>query len=71
MARMTNRYIPGDRWVECDVCGFAYRFSEMRKGVAGKQKGLSVCPTDYDTVHPNEGWKLPFKPEGKLKKVGE
>jgi hypothetical protein len=60
-------YVPGDRLVECDVCGFAYRRSDMRKGV-GQQKGLTVCPNDFDGVHPLD---LPVKnrPEGRLEEI--
>jgi len=57
-------YIPGDRLVECEVCGFGYRHSRIRVGVMPRQKGLYVCPTCYDAWHPNEGWKLPQKAEG-------
>jgi len=66
MPNMTRGYIPGDRWVECSTCGFAYRFSQMQKGVMGFQKGHAVCPTCFDPVHPNENWKLPTRVEGKL-----
>lgn len=63
-------YKKGDRLVDCDICGFTYRFSEMRLGVSGKQKGLEVCPICYDSLHPNE---KPFtlRPKKPLKKVGE
>ena len=27
---------------------------DMRKGVAEGQKGLDVCPTDFDPKHPRE-----------------
>jgi len=37
----------------------------MRKGVFGKQKGLEVCPKDFDSVHPNEA-PIPHKREGYL-----
>lgn len=50
----SNLYIPGDRLITCDVCGFDYRFSDMRKGISFEQKGLIVCPTDFDPVHPRE-----------------
>lgn len=49
-----TRYIPGDRLVECDVCGFDYRFSEMRRGVAKGQQGLEVCPVCFDRPHPRD-----------------
>jgi len=61
-------YIPGNRIVECDVCGLTYRFSEMRRGIFGTQKGLIVCPFDFDGVHPNDA-RVPNKIEGTLKEV--
>ena len=61
----TPGYIPGDRKVTCAVCDFSWRRSEMRKGVAGSQKGLDVCPKCFDSVHPNEARVKP-KVEGKL-----
>jgi hypothetical protein len=51
-------YIPGERKVTCDICGFEYRFSEMRRGVSGKQKGLIVGPACFDPVHPRD---IPIK----------
>lgn len=47
-------YIAGDRKVTCDICGWTYRFSQMRKGVMGKQKGYNVCPICFDDIHPRE-----------------
>lgn len=61
-------YKPGDRKVACDVCGFTYRFSEMRKGITGKQKGLTVCPDDFDRIHPNEE-RVKYRQEGKLREL--
>jgi len=66
MVMMNRRYIPGDRWVRCDECGFGYRFSKMKKGVSLKQKGLYVCPKCFDERHSNTDWKLKPKQEGKL-----
>jgi len=50
----TEAYIPGDRKVDCDICGFTWRASQMRRGVSGNQKGLIVCPRDFDELHPLE-----------------
>jgi hypothetical protein len=50
----SNHYKPGDRLVECDECGFDYRFSVMKRGVMGKQSGLKICPECLDPVHPRE-----------------
>jgi hypothetical protein len=61
-------YIPGDRKTACDVCGFTYRRSEMRRGITGKQKGLIVCPEDFDDIHPNER-RVKNRPEGKLMEI--
>ena len=47
-----GRYIPGDRYVICADCGVAYRLNEMQEGVAGKQKGFSICPSCFDPTHP-------------------
>jgi hypothetical protein len=66
MVKMDRRYIAGDRWVRCDECSFGYRFSQMRKGVSLRQKGFHVCPTCFDTRHPNTDWRLSPKTEGKL-----
>ena len=41
-------YIPGDRLVECEVCGFVYRFSTMRRGISDGQRGIVVCQEDFD-----------------------
>ena len=63
------RYELGNRWVLCDVCGFGYRFSEMRKGVSGTQKGFSICPECFDPKHENEDFKVPVRTEGILEQV--
>lgn len=40
---------------ECDVCGFDYPLSRLKKGVSGKQVGLQyVCPFCFDEVHPRD-----------------
>lgn len=61
-------YVPGDRLVDCDVCGFTYRVSEVRRGVTGKQKGLVICTPCFDPVHPRET-RVPYRPEGKLREI--
>lgn len=43
-------YIPGDHWVECDVCGFEYRHSVMKE----RWDNLVVCPQDYEVRHPQD-----------------
>ena len=62
-------YQPHGRKVECDVCAFIWRQGDMRKGVAGKQKGLEVCPRCFDNVHPNEAAVKPNPREGKLDEI--
>ena len=66
---MDRRYELGNRWVDCDICDFGYRFSQMRKGVSGSQKGLNVCPTCYDIRHENEDYVVPVRTEGILEEV--
>lgn len=66
MPYASNVYIPGDRLVECDICGFIWRRSDMRLGVAEGQKGYIVCPRDYDPVHPRENIPSPRKEEGPI-----
>jgi len=47
-----HRYIPGDPWGICDICGFKYRHSELRKD--GYYTGLLVCRADYTDKHPQD-----------------
>jgi hypothetical protein len=34
----------------CDVCGFKYKDTELRK----RWDGLMVCPSDYEQRHPQD-----------------
>lgn len=43
-------YIPGDYWMVCEVCGFEYRSSRMRK----RWDGANVCEKDWEQRHPQE-----------------
>lgn len=43
-------FVPGDHWVECPVCGFDYRSSEMRR----RWDGQWVCKDDWETRHPQD-----------------
>ena len=61
-------YVTGDRLVDCDECGFTYRISEVRKGIMGKQKGLTICGPCFDPVHPNEA-SVPHRREGQLREI--
>ena len=64
MGRVTESY---NYNAICDVCGFQYKASEMRK----RWDGLIVCAADYETRHPldfyrvrNDHHKLPWtRPE--------
>jgi hypothetical protein len=40
----------------------------MRKGIAGKQKGMEVCPDCFDPVQPNEK-RVKHRQEGKLVEI--
>jgi len=42
------KYISGDWWVICDVCGSKIRASNSSK----RWDGLIVCQEDYETRHP-------------------
>jgi hypothetical protein len=64
----SRQYIPGDRLVVCDICGFEYRFSQMRKGVMGNQKGLNIGPDCWDNIHPRET-KPKTRKEGVLPEI--
>jgi len=64
----TRVYIPGDRLVDCDRCGFTCRYSQMRRETERTSKGLVVCPECFDGPHPLE--ILPrHRPEGKVERV--
>src|SRR3990167_1746303 len=43
-------YSADGRWFVCDRCGFDYRVKEARK----EYTGLVVCPSCFDTRHPQE-----------------
>jgi len=43
-------YIPGDHWMECDICGFDYRYSQMRPN----WRGQWVCKKDWEPRHPQD-----------------
>lgn len=65
----SEHYIPGDRLVVCDICGFEWRFSQMRKGISGNQIGLNIGPDCFDAKHPNENFVLKLKVEGKVEEI--
>ena len=45
-----HRYIPGDQWGICDICGFKYRRSSLRMN----WKRQLVCKADFEPRHPHE-----------------
>lgn len=51
MGRVTGSY---DYNATCDVCGFKYKASEMKK----RWDGLMVCRDDYETRHPSDFYKV-------------
>ena len=47
---MDNYYVPGAWNVHCDVCGFKFKSTEIRK----RWDGLMVCKQDWETDHPQK-----------------
>ena len=47
----SNKYKKGGILSTCDVCGFDYRLSDLKKGVSSAQTGLMVCEVDFDDKH--------------------
>ena len=45
-----NRYVPGTYKVECDICGFDFLRTELRRN----SRGLLVCQADFEEKHPRE-----------------
>lgn len=45
-----GRYIPGQNWVECDICGFKVRAGQTRYN----SDGLLVCIKDWEPEHPQD-----------------
>ena len=63
MKKISQKYIAGERIVDCDICGFSYRFSVMQK-----QRGFVTCPDCFDIVHPLDN-KLKLRAISKMKEV--
>ena len=61
-------YIPGDRLVDCERCGFTFRFSQMSRETERTSRGLVVCPRCVDGPHPLEE-RVRNRPEGKVPRV--
>lgn len=49
---MTRRssWVPGDWAAVCDVCGFEYMASELKR----RWDGLMVCEPDFEQRHPSD-----------------
>ena len=51
-------YKPGDWSAICDVCGFKFKASELKK----RWDGMYVCKDDFETRHPSD-FVHPIRPE--------
>jgi len=45
-----DKYQPGNYRFICQVCGFEYRWKDIKK----RWDGLYVCPSDYEERHPQD-----------------
>ena len=52
---MKNRLVLGDWNAICDVCGFKFKASQMKK----RWDGLMVCHSDYELRNPQDFLRLP------------
>ena len=43
-------YVPGDAAAICDVCGFKYKLSQLKK----RWDGAMVCSADFEERHPQD-----------------
>jgi hypothetical protein len=50
-----THYVPHEWNVICDVCGFKYKASQLKK----RWDGLMVCDKDWETRHPQELIRTP------------
>ena len=49
-----TQYVPGDYYAVCDVCGFEFYASELKK----RWDGRMVCKTDWEPRHPQETLRI-------------
>jgi hypothetical protein len=49
-----NDFILGDSKACCDVCGFHFKGSQLRK----RWDGAMVCSKDYEVQHPQDNIKI-------------
>jgi len=61
-------YRPRDRLKDCDVCGYTYHISQLKKGVSGTQIGFAVCQKCFDPVHPRDN-KVVLRKVHKMREV--
>lgn len=47
---MNSTYLPGQWNAICDICGFEFKSSQLRKN----WQGLRVCLEDFEQRHPQE-----------------
>jgi hypothetical protein len=47
MPNQAHSGIHGDPWHQCDICGWDYHTSQLRRQ-PGLRRGLLVCPKCYD-----------------------
>lgn len=52
---MKNIFLSGDWNTICDVCGFKYKASELKK----RWDGLMVCEKDWETRQPQDLLRVP------------
>lgn len=50
-----NTLVLGDWNVKCDVCGFKFKSSDVKK----RWDGLYCCKEDWEPRHPSDFFKLP------------
>lgn len=52
---MAKSYFKAGDWnALCDVCGFKYKASKLKK----RWDGLYVCPKDYEERHPSDFFRV-------------
>ena len=50
-----NTYIHGDWNALCDICGFKFKASDLKKN----SDGYMVCKEDWEPEHPSDTFKAP------------
>ncbi len=57
-----DNYVAGDRNSICDVCGFQYKASQLKK----RWDGFMVCSADFEQRHPQDMVK-PIRSNNRIK----